>query len=78
MSHGQEARRQPDHPGRRQYPIYRLEWQGLGSQQRRMWACMTGVGAEPFDFGSGEFVALEAYLAARGAGLPRETPGVLP
>lgn len=60
------------------YPIYRLEWQGLGSLQRRMRACMTGVRAEPFDDGAPEFIALEAYLAGRGAGLPVETPGVRP
>lgn len=60
------------------YPIYRLEWQGLGSLQRRMRACMSGVRAEPFAPGAPEFIALEAYLAERGAGLPVETPGVRP
>ncbi len=29
------------------YPIYRLEWQSLGSLQRRLRNCMTGVRAEP-------------------------------
>ncbi|GGF73843.1 SoxAX cytochrome complex subunit A [Azorhizobium oxalatiphilum] len=60
------------------YPLYRLEWQGLGSLQRRMRACMVGVRAEPFDYGAPEFVALEAFLATRAKGLPVETPGVRP
>ena len=52
------------------YPTYRLEWQGLGSLQRRLRNCMTGVRAEPFDFGSAEFTALELHLMQRAAGLP--------
>ena len=60
------------------YPIYRLEWQGLGSLQRRLRHCMSGVRAEPFAFGSAEFTALELYLMQRAAGLPLETPAVRP
>ena len=30
------------------YPLYRLEWQALGSLQRRLRNCMTGVRAEPY------------------------------
>lgn len=60
------------------YPIYRLEWQSLGSLQRRLRNCMTGVRAEPYAFGSREMVALELYLAQRAAGLPVEAPGVRP
>ncbi|MDP4024957.1 sulfur oxidation c-type cytochrome SoxA [Methylobacterium sp. NEAU 140] len=60
------------------YPLYRLEWQGLGSLQRRLRNCMTGMRAEPFAYGSPEFVALELYLAARAAPLPVETPAVRP
>jgi hypothetical protein len=41
-------------------------------------ACMTGIRAEPFDFGSAELVALEAFLAKRAAGMTVETPGVRP
>src|SRR3982750_1843310 len=43
-------------------PVYRLEWQSLGSLQRRLRNCMTGVRAEPFDYGALELVALELYL----------------
>ena len=60
------------------YPIYRLEWQSLGSLQRRMRTCMVGVRAEPYAYGSQEFIALELYLNARAAGMPIETPGVRP
>jgi sulfur-oxidizing protein SoxA len=60
------------------YPLYRLEWQGVGSLQRRLRNCMTGVRAEPFAFGSDEFTALELHLMQRAAGLPLETPAVRP
>ena len=60
------------------YPLYRLEWQALGSLQRRLRNCMTGVRAEPFAFGSQELVELELYLAQRGKGLTIEAPAVRP
>ena len=60
------------------YPIYRLEWQNVGSLQRRLRNCMVGVRAEPYAFGSDELVALEAYLAQRAAGMRLESPGVRP
>ncbi|MFZ9500015.1 MAG: sulfur oxidation c-type cytochrome SoxA [Beijerinckiaceae bacterium] len=60
------------------YPIYRLEWQDMGSLQRRLRNCMNGVRAEPFSYGSLEFIELELYLAQRAKGMPVETPGVRP
>ncbi len=60
------------------YPLYRLEWQTVGSLQRRLRNCMIGVRAEPFAYGSPEFIALELYLMQRAEGLPVETPGVRP
>jgi L-cysteine S-thiosulfotransferase len=60
------------------YPVYRLAWQSLGSLQRRMRGCMTGVRAEPYAYGSEEFTALELYLMNRAAGMPIESPGVRP
>lgn len=60
------------------YPIYRLEWQGMGSLQRRLRNCMTGVRADPFAYGSQELVEIELYLASRAKGLPMEAPGVRP
>jgi sulfur-oxidizing protein SoxA len=60
------------------YPIYRLEWQGVGSLQRRLRNCMIGVRAEPFEYGSPEFVELELYLLWRARGMKLETPAVRP
>ena len=60
------------------YPLYRLEWQGLGSVQRRLRNCMTGMRAEPFAYGAPDFVDLELHLMSRAAPLPIETPAVRP
>ena len=60
------------------YPVYRLEWQGLGSLQRRLRNCMSGVRAEPFAYGAPELVELGLYLALRDRGMAGETPGVRP
>ncbi|MFN3349811.1 sulfur oxidation c-type cytochrome SoxA [Pseudorhodoplanes sp.] len=60
------------------YPIYRLEWQSLGSLQRRLRNCMIGVRAEPYAFGDLEYVELELFLMWRARGMPLESPGVRP
>jgi sulfur-oxidizing protein SoxA len=60
------------------YPTYRLEWQGLGSLQRRLRNCLSGVRAEAPPFDSIELVELELYLAQRSAGMTIETPAVRP
>ncbi|WUR13004.1 sulfur oxidation c-type cytochrome SoxA [[Empedobacter] haloabium] len=60
------------------YPIYRLEWQGMGSLQRRLRNCMSGVRAQVPPLGAQELVDLEAWLALRAQGMPLETPGVRP
>jgi sulfur-oxidizing protein SoxA len=60
------------------YPIYRLEWQSLGSLQRRLRNCMIGMRAEPYDYGAAENVALETYLMWRARGMAVETPAVRP
>ncbi len=60
------------------YPIYRLEWQGMGTLQRRLRGCLTGVRAQPWDWDADELVALEAHLMRRAAGLAVETPAVRP
>jgi sulfur-oxidizing protein SoxA len=60
------------------YPLYRLEWQGVGGLQRRLRNCMVGVRAEPYAYGSEELVALEAYLTTRAAGMKLEAPAVRP
>jgi sulfur-oxidizing protein SoxA len=60
------------------YPIYRLEWQDIGSLQRRLRTCLAGVRAEPFAYGAPEYVALELFLMNRARGMTMETPGVRP
>lgn len=60
------------------YPIYRLEWQALGSLRRRLRNCLVGIRAEPYPTGAPEYVALELYLMERAKGLKLETPGVRP
>lgn len=58
------------------FPAYRLEWQGLGSLQRRIRACLFGVRAEMPPAGAPDLLALELYLAWRAESLPVEAPGV--
>jgi L-cysteine S-thiosulfotransferase len=60
------------------YPLYRLEWQGLGSLQRRLRNCFIGVRAEPYAYGAPEFVELELYLMWRARGMKLEAPAVRP
>lgn len=60
------------------YPLYRLEWQGLGSLQRRLRGCFTGVRAEPYAYGAPEYIELELFLMSRAKGMAIETPAVRP
>jgi L-cysteine S-thiosulfotransferase len=60
------------------YPHYRLEWQSLGSLQRRLRGCITGIRAQAYDYGAPELVELELYLMSRARGMPIETPAVRP
>ncbi len=58
------------------FPTYRSKWQKLGSIHRRFKGCMNNIRANPYKVGGDEFVALELYVASRGAGLSVETPAV--
>lgn len=58
------------------YPLYRLEWQGMGSLPRRLANCTTGVRAERLT--QDEMTQVELYLMQRARGLPWETPAVRP
>jgi sulfur-oxidizing protein SoxA len=60
------------------YPIYRLEWQGMGSLQRRLRNCIVGMRVEPYASGAQEYVELELYLKWRARGMTVETPAVRP
>jgi sulfur-oxidizing protein SoxA len=60
------------------YPIYRLEWQALGSLKRRLRNCLVGVRAEAYPYEALEYVALEVFLMDRAKGMMFEAPGVRP
>jgi sulfur-oxidizing protein SoxA len=60
------------------YPIYRLEWQSLGSLKRRLRNCLVGMRAEPYGYDASEYVQLELFLMRRARGMKLESPGVRP
>jgi sulfur-oxidizing protein SoxA len=60
------------------YPVYRLEWQSLGSLKRRLRNCLIGIRAEPYAYDAPEYVALELYLMDRAKGMKLQVPGVRP
>ncbi len=60
------------------YPIYRLEWQTLGSLKRRLRNCLVGMRAEGWDWDDPQYVALELYLMARARGMAMDAPAVRP
>jgi sulfur-oxidizing protein SoxA len=60
------------------YPIYRLEWQALGSLLRRLRNCVVGMRAEPWPYDATEYLALESYLMERARGMAMDAPGVRP
>jgi sulfur-oxidizing protein SoxA len=60
------------------YPLYRLEWQSLGSLQRRLRSCISGIRAQVYDYGAPELVELELYLMSRAQGMPMDSPAARP
>ncbi len=60
------------------YPLYRLEWQGVGSLQRRLRNCLIGTRTEPYAYGAQELVDLEYFLMWRARGMRFEAPAVRP
>jgi L-cysteine S-thiosulfotransferase len=60
------------------YPLYRLEWQTLGSLERRLRNCLTGMRAQAPEFGSDELVDLELFLMWRAREMKIEAPAVRP
>ena len=58
------------------FPVYRHTWQALGSTHRMFAWCNTSVRAEPYAYGSEEYVNLELFMAWRGRGLLVETPAI--
>jgi L-cysteine S-thiosulfotransferase len=60
------------------YPVYRLEWQEIGSLRRRLRNCLIGMRVEPYPGNAIEYVELELYMTWRANGLKIETPAVRP
>lgn len=60
------------------YPLYRLEWQGVGSLERRLRNCLFGTRTQAYDYGAPELVDLELFLMWRARGMRIETPAVRP
>jgi L-cysteine S-thiosulfotransferase len=60
------------------YPLYRLEWQAMGSLQRRVRNCLAGMRAETYAINAPDYVNLELFLMWRARGMPVETPAVRP
>lgn len=58
------------------FPAYRLEWQAVGSLDRRLRACLFGIRAEVPAPGSAELRDVALYLGWREQSLPIEAPGV--
>ncbi len=64
----------PGHPSG--FPIYRLNWQNLGSIDRRLRACYSGVQAALPPPGSPALRQLELYLKVRAEGMPLDGPSI--
>lgn len=64
----------PGHPSG--FPIYRLNWQTMGSIDRRLRACYSGVQANLPAPGSSSLRQLELYLKVRAKGMPLDGPSI--
>jgi sulfur-oxidizing protein SoxA len=64
----------PGHPTG--FPIYRLNWQNMGSIDRRLRACYSGVQATLPAPGSASLRQLELYLKVRANGMPIDGPSI--
>jgi L-cysteine S-thiosulfotransferase len=58
------------------FPAYRLEWQTVGSLNRRLRACFYGMEASVPAATDPILAELELYLAWRAQGLPIEAPAL--
>jgi sulfur-oxidizing protein SoxA len=64
----------PGHPSG--FPIYRLNWQNMGSIDRRLRACYSGVQATLPPPGSENLRQLELYLRVRANGMHMDGPSI--
>lgn len=58
------------------FPIYRMSWQGMGSIDRRLRACYSGVQATMPPAGDQTLRQLELYLKVRAQGLTVDGPSI--
>ena len=58
------------------FPIYRMSWQRLGSLDRRLRACYSGVQAVIPPAGSADLRDLELFLKVRAGDLPLDGPSI--
>jgi sulfur-oxidizing protein SoxA len=58
------------------FPLYRMSWQKIGSMDRRLRACYSGVQAVIPPPGAPELRDLELYLKVRANGMPLEGPSI--
>lgn len=64
----------PGHPTG--FPVYRMSWQNLGSLERRLRACFSGVQAQMPSPGDPVLRDLELYLKVRASGMPLDGPSI--
>ena len=64
----------PGHPTG--FPIYRMNWQRMGSVERRLRACYSGVQAVLPPQGAVELRELELYLKVRANGIAMDGPSI--
>jgi L-cysteine S-thiosulfotransferase len=58
------------------FPIYRMAWQTLGSTDRRLRACYSGVQAPIPSAGSADLRDLELFLKVRANGMVLDGPSI--
>jgi sulfur-oxidizing protein SoxA len=58
------------------FPIYRMSWQAMGTVDRRLRACYSGVQASIPQAGSADLRDLELYLKVRANGMPLDGPSI--
>lgn len=58
------------------FPIYRMGWQTLGSMERRLRACYSGVQATIPRPGSADLRDLELFMKVRANGMPLDEPSI--
>lgn len=58
------------------FPIYRMSWQGMGTIDRRLRACYSGVQANIPPVGNADLRDLELYLKVRANGMPLDGPAI--